>query len=182
MFLEIFDKIKAQLSAQIPALKLRDIQWYNGQYEEQPEPGKKPIFQCPAVFVEFGDWEPNTFGKIQMGQLDIIIHVVGDYLGADTQLAAHEALNGQVFKALHGFSALDVNNKALINGLQRVRPAKPVHDLRRMLVSLSTFRGLATDHGAEKAYTARPTSADIGLAIIEKDDVPFSPEYSQEFA
>ena len=161
MFIEIFNTLKTHLAAQIPGVKLRDIQWYNGQYEEQPEPGKKPIFQCPALFVEFGDWTPNTFGKIQAGPVDIIIHVVSDYMGNDNQLTAHESLNGQVFKALQGFSALDSTNKALLNGMQRVRPARPVHDLKRMLVSLSTFRALATDHGAEKTYTARPTQPQI---------------------
>ena len=161
MFIEIFNKIKAQLVASIPTVKGRDIQWYNGQYEEQPEPGKKPVFQCPAIFVEFGEWEPNTFGRIQNGPVDIVVHVVSDYMGRDQELSGHEALNNEVFKALQGFSTLGSNNKALINGMQRVRPARPSHDLKRMLVSLSTFRGLATDHGAEKIYTPRPTQPTI---------------------
>lgn len=159
MYSDIYKKVKARLVAKLPTVKDRDVQWYNGQYEQQPEIGKKPIFQCPALFIEFGAWEPGL-GSIQAGDVDITVHVVTEYFDREQHIFDHEAKAKEVLKALQGFSCKDDLSRALLGSLRR-RRTEPVHDLRRMLVTRMVFNGFAFDHSTEKTYTKRPTNPDI---------------------
>ena len=78
-----------------------------------------------------------------------------------SELNAHDVLNNDVFKALQEFLALDSKNKALLKRLQRVIPAKPTNDLKRMLVNCSTFRGSVIHHSAVITYTNKHSHPDI---------------------
>jgi hypothetical protein len=164
MFLKHFEAIKKRILEKSPAIK--GVEWYNQQYlKGGNSPGKK-AFPEPCVFVEFRPWNPDTYpGGAQAGELEVVIHLVSDYL-SEPHRQRHAEFLMQVDKALRGFRAVlsyvevTTKDRPLFNSLMRTS-ARADHGHDRQLVSLMDYVCMAYDYAAVKELVSRPTEPKI---------------------
>lgn len=105
---ELFNAIKSKLASDVPEVKHIDLWNRNIEFIDQED-----VWECPAVFVEFGkiEWSPFQ-GGCQRGKGIITIHLVTDW--ADGGHDAAFDLCHKVHTALDGLSGEDFNGMALM--------------------------------------------------------------------
>lgn len=109
---ELFDAVKAKLTADVPEVKHVDLWNHNVEFIEQ-EVG----WERPAVFVEFGaiTWSPFVGSPALRGQGTVNIHLVTDW--AEGGQASAFELGGKVFRALAGLQGEAFDGMALMETL-----------------------------------------------------------------
>ena len=164
MFLKQFEVIKKRILERAPGIK--GVEWYNAQYLKSGNSSGKKAYPEPCVFVEFRPWNPDTYpGGAQAGELEIVIHLVSDYL-TEAHRQRHAEFLMQVNKALHGFRALlsyvevTPKDRPLFNSLMRTS-ARADHGHDRQLVSLMDYKCMAYDYAAAKELVKRPTEPEV---------------------
>ena len=123
---ELFNAIKAKLSADVPEVKHIDLWNHNVEFIEQED-----MWERPAVFVEFGkiEWAPFQGGS-QRGRGVVTIHLVTDWTEGGHDAAFD--LSHRVYKALDGLSGESFNGLSLTE-------TNTNHNHEEILESIDTY-------------------------------------------
>ncbi len=106
---ELYNAVKARLTADLPEVRHIDLWNHNVEFIEQEDGWERP-----AVFVEFGEiaWEPYQ-GGCGRGKGLVLIHIVTDWAegGHDAAFDLSRAVHG----ALDGLNGEEFNGMALVS-------------------------------------------------------------------
>lgn len=123
---ELFNAVKAKLSADVPEVKHIDLWNHNVEFIEQED-----MWERPAVFVEFGkiEWSPFQGGS-RRGSGTVAIHLVTDWTEGGHDAAFD--LSHCVYKALEGLSGESFNGLSLTE-------TNTNHNHEEILESIDTY-------------------------------------------
>lgn len=123
----LFEALKAKITADVPEVQHIDLWNRNVEFIEQEDNWARP-----AVFVEFGtiDWSPFIGGRLRRGSSTLLLHLVTDW-NEDGYATAFD-LSSRLHRALEGLEGQYFGPLALTQTMTS-------HDHEELLESIDVY-------------------------------------------